>query len=221
MLTLAWFVGRPLIGNLRDPEQFRDIIDQHGFLSRIVFIGVVMLQVIIAIIPGEPFEIFAGYAFGIVEGTLLCLIGILLGSILVFLFVRYFGKKAVEVFFTREKINSLKFLNTARKRNTLIFIIFLIPGTPKDLLCYIVGLTEIKLSTWIIITSLARIPSVITSIIGGDALGMQNYLFAIVVFAATAVISAVGLILYNKWNKKLESEHAAKHKKAPASRRRL
>ena len=204
MLAVFYFIGRPLVRYIGDPERFRGWVDSHGLMGRLAFIGVLILQVFFAIIPGEPFEIFAGYAFGIIEGTLLCMLGITLGSILVFLFVRHFGIKAVETFFPREKIDSLKYINNSRKLNTLVFIVFLIPGTPKDLLCYFVGLTRMKLSTWILITTVARIPSIITSTIGGDALGLQNYVFAFIVFAVTFLISGIGLFIYNKMSKKNE-----------------
>ena len=84
----------------------------------------------------------------------------------------------------------------------LIFILFFIPGTPKDLLTYVAGLTQIKLFPYILITSIAKIPSVITSTIGGDAFGEKKYLYAFIVFVLTGLISIVGLIIYNKITKK-------------------
>lgn len=198
---LAWYIGRPLVKMVSDPDMFRHWVDAHGWTGRLAFIGMMTIQVVIAVIPGEPFEIVAGYAFGAVEGTLLCMAGAIIGSAIVFGFVRRFGMMAVEVFFSRERIQSLKFLQNTRRLNTIVFIIYLIPGTPKDLLAYVIGLTPMKFSTWMLITGVARIPSVITSTIGGDALGLQNYTFAIIVFIVTGVASGIGLILYNKYSK--------------------
>lgn len=197
-LAVFWFIGKPLIKFVSEPEHFREWVDGKGIWGRLAFIGMVMLQVFIAIIPGEPLEIGAGYAFGALEGTLLCLLGTILGGVLVFSFVRRFGVHAVEVFFSREKINSLHFLQDSKKLNFLVFIVFLIPGTPKDVLSYCVGLTTMKMSTWLLISSIARIPSIITSTVGGNALGMGEHLFAVIVFAVTIVLSIGGLILYNK-----------------------
>ena len=157
-----------------------------------------VLQIFVAIIPGEPLEIGAGYAFGMAEGTFLCLVSAVIGSLLIFLFVRNFGIKAVEIFFPREKLRSIKFLQDTKRRDFLIFLLILIPGTPKDLLSYFVGLTDMKLSKWLLITAVGRIPSVITSTIGGDALGMQNYSFVIIVLLATLGISGAGLLAYHK-----------------------
>lgn len=199
MGIVTWVVGRPMVRFVSDPEKFRFWVEGHGIWGRLVFLGMMVLQVIVAFIPGEPLEIGAGYAFGAVEGSLLCLGGILLGSLIVFLAVRRFGVKLVEVFFSMDKIRSLKFLQNEKRMNTAAFFIFLLPGTPKDLLSYFVGLTPMKQSTWLLMTSVARIPSVVTSTIGGNALSSENYLTAIIVFAVTAVISIGGWLIYNRW----------------------
>lgn len=195
-VVIFYFVGRPMVKFAAEPDKFRDWINSYGIYGSLVFIGMMILQVLVAIIPGEPLELVAGYAFGMVEGTILCIIGAFVGSMLVFLFVRKFGVKAVEIFFSMDKINSIKFLQNAKKRDTLIFFIFLLPGTPKDLLCYFVGLTDIKLRTWMLITTVARIPSIVTSTIGGDAIGLQNYVFAVIVLVVTLVISGIGILIY-------------------------
>ena len=194
----AWYIGTPMVRLVSQPQAFRAWVEAHGFGGKLLFVGMVILQVIVAIIPGEPLEIGAGYAFGAVEGTLLCLIGIAIGSTLVFLLVRKFGVPLVAVFFPVEKIRALRFLQDSRRLNRLTFLLFFIPGTPKDLLCYFVGLTEMKLPVWMAISFFARIPSVVTSTLGGDALGTQSYLRAVIVFAVAAVLSAAGLYLYHR-----------------------
>ena len=203
---VAWRIGVPMVRFVSQPEEFRAWVDAYGLMGKLLFIGMVVLQVVVAIIPGEPLEIGAGYAFGAIEGTLLCLIGIALGSTLVFLLVRKLGIRLVEVFFPVEKIRSLRFLQDSQRLNRLVFLVFFIPGTPKDLLCYFVGLTEMKLSVWIAISFFARIPSVVTSTLGGDALGTKSYLQAIIVFAVAAVLSAAGLFVYHR----LKAAHATR-----------
>ena len=196
--AVGYLVGRPMIEFVREPDRFRAWVDSSGLWGRVAFVGMVIFQLIIAVIPGEPLEMGAGYAFGAVEGTLLCILGCVIGSALVFLFVRRFGVKLVEVFFSREKIRSLRFLQDSRRLNLLTFIVFFIPGTPKDLLSYFIGLTEMKLSTWLLITGVARIPSIITSTVTGDALGLQNYQFALIAFGATLVLSLAGIFIYRR-----------------------
>ena len=205
-LTVAWVIGRPIIRFVQKPELFRAWVDEHGIWGNLAFLGMMFLQVVIAVIPGEPLEIGAGYAFGFWEGTLLCMLGIFLGSAAVFLLVRRFGTHLVEVFFDKKKIHSLKFLQESKKRDLLIFFVMFIPGTPKDLLSYFAGLTDIKLGRWLVISTIARLPSVITSTIGGNAVGEQNYLFAVLVFAGTLAVSALGLWIYQRISKRKKDE---------------
>ena len=208
LVLLTIFVGGPILKTLGDPASFRAWVDERGFWGRVLFVGVIVLQVVIAFIPAEPLEIAAGYAFGAVWGTLLDWLGLVIGTTIVFLFVRKIGVKAVEVFFPREKIDSVKYLNNEKALNATAFILFLIPGTPKDLLTYIAGLTKIRLLPWILLTSIARIPSVVTSTISGNALGLEKYGLAIGVFAATAVVSGAGILLYRRAHNKREREEA-------------
>ena len=193
---IFFFAGKPLIRFAQEPERFRAWVDEQGVLAPIAFLGMLILQIVVAAIPGEPLEIAAGYAFGALEGTLLCLFGAFLGRAAVFLLVRRFGARAVDVFFPLEKLNALSFLQNKKRLTLWVFFLFFLPGTPKDLLCYVVGLTELPLKSWLLICAIAPFPSIVTSTIGGDALGMGNYMFALVVFVVTMAISGGGLLAY-------------------------
>ena len=181
--VVGWFVGRPLVRFASQPEQFRQWVDGHGLMGYAAYVGMVFLQVVVAVIPGEPLEISGGYAFGAVRGSLLCL-------------VRRFGRELVDIFFPREKLEKLKFLQSSPKRDALFWLVFMVPGTPKDLLCYFAGLTDLSWGKWLLLCTVGRLPSVLTSTIGGDALGVKDYQFAVLVFAATLAVSAVGLLIY-------------------------
>lgn len=202
LVFLTVFVGKPLISTLKDPAAFRVWIDARGVWGKLAFIGMCVLQVIVAFIPGEPFELAAGYAFGALEGTLLVWFGLALGSTIVFLFVRKFGVKLVEAVFPREKIDALPLLNNEKALNATAFLLFFIPGTPKDLLTYAAGLTKIKVLPWVLLTSVARLPSIITSTVSGSALGTKRYVLAAVVFGLTALLSGAGFLIYRAAEKK-------------------
>lgn len=195
-VLVAWYAGRPLVAFASEPERFQQWVDSQGLLAPVLFMGMVILQVVVAVIPGEPLEIAAGYAFGALEGTVLCVLGTLIGGVLVFLLVRRFGAQAVEVFFDLEKFRSLRFLQDRRRLTFWVFLVFFLPGTPKDVLCYFVGLTDMRLRTWILVSAVARIPSIITSTVGGSALGMGEYAFAAIAFLAALAISGLGLLAY-------------------------
>ncbi len=200
-VAVCYFVGTPLVKYAREPEKFRNLVDSCGIWGYLLFIATVYFQVIFAFIPGEPFEMLAGYAFGAIPGAILCTVGASLGSATVFLLTRKWGIKFVELFFSAEKINSVKFLRNKKKTYILTFLAFFIPGTPKDLLSYVAGLTHINFWAYMLISTVARFPSVITSTVSGGAFGSENYIFGICAFAVTGIISAVGILVYNKMNK--------------------
>ena len=200
--VVCWYVGNPLVKFASEPEKFRIWVNSNGVWGRFAYVGMMILQIIAAFLPGEPFEMVAGYAFGTIEGTALCFIASAIGSILVLLLTRKFGIKLVKLFFDDNKINSVNFLHSSPKRILMFAVIFVLPGTPKDLLCYFAGVTDIKMWILILICSFGRFPAIVTSTIGGDALGTKSYILAIVVLIITFLISFSGVIVYRLISKK-------------------
>ena len=192
------YIGVPMIRFAENPEKFREWVNASGIWGRILFVGMVILQVLVAFIPGEAVELAAGYAFGVLEGTILSMIGIGIGSWMIFLLVRRFGVKMVEVFFTRNRIAEVRFLKNPRKAKVLGFLLMLIPGTPKDFLSYFAGLTQLTLKQWLVIVMVARLPSVLTSTVTGAAAGQENYTFAFILLIVTTVISFLGIFYYRQ-----------------------
>lgn len=204
---LTWFVYSWL--RSFSQEDFRAYIQSFGVAGWLVLLGLQFLQVFVALIPGELLETAAGYCFGPWIGTAICYLGVGLASALVFVLTRRFGVKLVELFVEREKILQLRFLNTEKKRDMLIFFLFLLPGTPKDLLTYFVGLTDIKLSAFLVISLIARFPSVISSTVGGHLLGQEDYTAALILYGITAAVSGIGLLIYNVIMKRKEKKNPA------------
>lgn len=193
---IAYFVGNPLVRQFQDsPETFREHVKSYGVWGPVLMIGMRALQVVVAIIPGEMLEVASGFVFGWFWGMVLCLTGTTLAVILIYLAVRKWGVKLVEAFFSREKILKYSFIQNEKKLNMLVFILFLIPGTPKDLLDYLVGLTPMKLSTFLLITTFARIPSVVSSTIVGSLAQDGRVLVAVITYSVTILIS-LGCILW-------------------------
>ena len=126
-----------------------------------VFVLIQICQIVVAFIPGEPIEIISGMLFGSMMGFFLCMIGIVIGTVLVFYLVRWLGEPLVSAFVNSEKLKKYKILNDEKRLESLVFILFLIPGTPKDVLTYLVPLTKIRPKKYFVYSSIARIPSVI------------------------------------------------------------
>ena len=199
-LLLTWVVCRWLTAFSQ--EDFRSYIRSYGPWAWVVMLGLQILQVFVALIPGELLETAAGFVFGPWWGTVICYVGVALASCLVFLLTRRFGIKLVEAFADREKLLQLRFLNTQRKREGMLFLLFFLPGTPKDLLTYFVGLTDISLGEFLLISLVARFPSIISSTLGGNFLGQKQYASAFLLYGITAVVSIAGLLAYNAIVKK-------------------
>ena len=177
--------------------EFTDYIKGFGPFGIIVAIGLQIIQVFIALIPGEFIEVGMGYAYGWFGGALMCLCGVTIGSAFIFQLVKKYGIKFVELFVSTEKINALKIINDEQKLRRITFILFFIPGTPKDLMTYFIGLTRMTFSEFIAITIFARIPSIVSSTLGGNFIEDGKYINALVLFLITAVVSIGGIKIYD------------------------
>lgn len=212
----------PVIKSLPTQEgrlKLQEEVESYGMFAPGFYMLICMLQVIVAIIPGEPLEIVGGVLFGGLGGFALCMIGITAGSISVYYLVKVIGRPLINAIMSREKYNKLEFLNDEKKLEVIIFVLFLIPGTPKDALTYFIPLTKIKPSKYFLYSSLARIPSVISSTIVGANLSKGNFTLSIVIFAITAAIGLVGILFNNRvmgsFKKKAKklNKNIKKHKK--------
>ena len=197
------FLGPKLVDIARDPQGFKEFLSKYdGFKSYLIFILIQFLQVLFAFIPGEFIEVAAGYVYGTVGGLILCAIGAFIASTFVFLLTRLLGHIFAEIMISNKDLKRMKFLNDEKKLEIILAILFFLPGTPKDLFTYFAGVTKIKFSTFMLISTFCRVPSVITSTMAGNALGQENYLYSVVIFGITGVIAVIGYFFYSWYSKR-------------------
>jgi len=198
----------------KDTDSFSKLVEENYVLSAILLIVICIVQVMVALIPSEVVEIAAGFAFGPWLGALYCLIGITIGSIIVISLTRKFGRGFVESLYPREKIDALPILRSPNKLNTLVALLFLIPGTPKDLITYVIGLTKMKIGGYLILTTFSRLPAILISTISGGALGEKKLTQALIFFIISVVTGIIGYLIYLFISKKRpkESEYDTLHK---------
>lgn len=164
----------PVIKNLSSLEgqvKFKQKVVNSGIIGFLSLFGLQMAQIFLFIIPGEPIEIVAGMCYGSIWGTIFIMVSSCMISSLIFFLVRKYGRKFVYGFSDKKRIQKIeksKLFKNPKKIEWIMFILFLIPGTPKDLLVYIAGLLPIKPMRFILISTIARFPSVITSTLVGD-----------------------------------------------------
>ena len=202
--------GKQLLLFIEDKDAFKAWLSGFGAGSRVVFVAIRALQTVVKFIPAEPLEIGAGYVFGTWGGLLYCSLGSLLGSLIILLLTKKFGIKLVSLFVSKKKIDSLRFLQNKQNLNITLFIIYLIPSTPKDIITYLIGLTDESIPLFLLITTIGRIPSIITSTWCGHTLQQENYLAAAAIFLATALFGFLCAFLYRRFagreNQKMNEE---------------
>ena len=199
--------GKSAIELVKDTERFKAWIDGFGVWGVIVFIAIRILQTVFKFIPTEPIEIGAGLVWGWFGGFALCLLGNMIGSVIILLMTRRIGTRILRVFRLENKLQSMRFLQDREKRNRLLFIFYLVPGTPKDTMTYFAGLTDMNMIEFMIISSIARIPAIVSSTICGAYLGANNFKVAAIVFIVTALLSIPGAIIYKKISARYIQNH--------------
>ena len=221
ILVIALFVGLivylfPVIRNLSTPEgqmNFKNHVANMGVLGYLALFGLQFAQIFLIILPGEPIEILAGMCYGGTGGLIFITISVFIITSIVFFAVRKFGRKFVYSFCSKEKIDKIehsKLFQNPKKIECIMLILFLIPGTPKDLLVYIGGLLPVKPLRFILISTFARIPSVISSTIAGSNLVAGNWKFSIIIYGITFIIVGIIIFIINKFDKDKTAEEAMK-----------
>lgn len=205
-LALYFTLGKELLSVITDQKTFKAWLDGFSIPANAVFVFIRSFQTVIKIIPAEPLEIGSGYVWGTFGGFFYCMLGTEIGSLVILALTKAFGIRFVELFVDVKKINEWSFIKNSKRKYLLLFIIYLIPGTPKDIITYFVGLTDTKFIPFLIITGIARIPAIISSTYCGSRLIDNNYTLFIAVFAAITAVSAIGTYFGMKYMKKLKNK---------------
>ena len=193
---------------LHDHHRLKGFISSFGPYSPIVYILLQVMQVVIAPIPGGAIEFLGGYLFGAKSGFLYSMIGLLLGSLLAFSLARIFEKVAVEKFVSEQTRNKFDYL-VEHQGAILSFILFLIPGFPKDALCYILGLTPMHWGIFLIISTVGRIPGTLMATLQGAKAFDHQYKFFLILMGISTLVILVFYIYHEEIHhltKKLKKE---------------
>lgn len=197
----------PVIKELNTTEgqqAFQEKINNSGFLGVLMLFGLQFAQIFLFIIPGEPIEILAGICYGEIWGTIFIMVSSAIITLFIYLLVHKLGRKFIYDFIDKKKIQKIensKIFQNPKTIRFIIFILFFIPGTPKDLLTYIAALLPIKPLEFIIISSIARFPSVVSSTWAGASLLEGNWKLSLIIYGATFLIVAIVVLIMKKFDK--------------------
>lgn len=203
LIALAIFFWRiaPFMKDLSTTEgqiAFRNKINSMGFLGLLLLFSLQVLQILLVVLPGEPFEVLAGMCYGTWGGWLFITLSVLITTIIIFFSVRKLGKKYLYNFFKKEKVEKImnsKLLKNEANLEMVLCLIFLLPGTPKDLFVYIGGLLPVKPLRFILIATLVRFPSVITSTMVGTNITEGNWKISLLIYLLTFVAVAISMVI--------------------------
>lgn len=171
-------------------------LDSLGAWRTPGFIALQAVQVIIAPIPGEITGILGGYLYGSINGTLLSTIGMTIGSYVAFLLARVFGKPLAERIVPRDIMERFDYLLQC-KGLFLVFLLFFVPGVPKDYFCYIFGLSAISTMEYMVLSTIGRLFGTILLSLEGSSLKSEQY-WMFWVLAAVGLVSGALAIIFRK-----------------------
>ncbi|MNW36642.1 TVP38/TMEM64 family inner membrane protein YdjZ [compost metagenome] len=206
IVTVVFLLYSPEIIKLTvSLDRFRDHILSTGKLGPIILVFFQVLQTVIAPIPGEVIQVAGGYIYGTYIGTLLITVGMLLGAMMAFYFTRFLGGAWIERLLRKDKFQWMADMMDNNKFSIFLFIIFIIPGLPKDLFIYAAGLTTIRPLKFFSILLIARFPWLLASVSIGSNIYHKNYLSTIIISGVSVLAFALGLIYKDKLIHKLST----------------
>lgn len=207
--TIAILPFASKLGDAAYRMQFKEYIDSMGFKGVLMLLGLQILQIIVAVIPGQPIEILSGMLYGNIGGILVSLVGIFIGTTFIFVLVRKVGTDFMQLFFSKEsieKIENSKIFKNPQKFELFMLIIFIIPFIPKDIFIYLGGISPVRAKRFLMIATLGRIPGLVIAVYMGDKLYQGSFGLVAILTVLVLVIGIVGYYISSKAHKKLEEE---------------
>lgn len=180
---------------------FKDSLFNKDYLSNIqnnldtfkgfAFIPLIffqIVQIVICVVPGQPIQFASSYLYGILGGFLISICGALIGTVLTYYLARFLGNDALHIIFGEEKVKSYVRKLNSRRAYSIIFLIYLIPGFPKDFTSYVAGISNVKLKPFLLLSIIGRSPGVLESLLFGTFLAKKNYIGIIILVMFSILI---------------------------------
>lgn len=203
IVVMLW----PYFHELFEPGGLDRIINDvrgAGPVGFLILLGLQFLQIVVAFIPGEVVQIAAGLLYGPWIGALVILAGCVISSAFIFALVRKLGAPFVQSMVPVQYLEKFRKFEKTGKLNIIVFILFLIPGLPKDVFTYLVPLTDMRMRTFLLLSNVGRIPGIVVSTYAADGLADGRLMESAIIFAVAAVIAVLGIVFRERIMKMLE-----------------
>lgn len=200
--TIKLYPYAALLKTKEGRDNLKEVIERNELKGAILFTALQAAQIILGVVP--PLQILGGMLFGAFWGSVYSIIGIFLGSLVVFVLVKLIGYPIVQLFFDEKKISKYKFLQDEEKVVTGFALLYLLPGFPKDILTYLLPLTKIKKRDFFYVIIPARIPAIIISGVVGASIRNERFVLAVVASVIVIAITALGLIFRGRIMAKIQ-----------------
>lgn len=191
----------PYIADIFEPGGLDRVIADvrnAGPVGFLILLGLQFLQIVVAFIPGEVVQIAAGLLYGPWLGALIILLGCILSSAFIFVLVHKLGAPFVQSIVPTKHLDKFRRFEQSGKLNIIVFILFLIPGLPKDVFTYLVPLTDMRMRTFLLLSNLGRIPGIIVSTYAADGLMEGRFVESAIIFGVAAVIAILGIVFQKR-----------------------
>ncbi|MHC6178601.1 TVP38/TMEM64 family protein [Clostridium sp. JNZ X4-2] len=210
LLVAAYEYYHKYIYIFRDPNKIKNIVMSYGRYGISVFLLIQVLQVVAFFIPGEIIQIAGGYIYGTLFGSILSIIGITAGSILGCSVSRIYGKPLVNKIISKRHLRFFDKILQLGSVNSIVFLLYLIPGIPKDILAYICGISSISLRNFVLCSTLGRLPGIIISTYFGSNIYSGNKIVLIIIAVMMTLLFVIGILkgekIIAKMVKKFQSD---------------
>jgi len=182
---------RKITENFHNREEMRRYLRSWGAWAPLVFALIQAVQVVVAPIPGELTGVVGGFLFGTFYGTLYSSLGLTLGSLIAFLTARVVGLPLVKLLVKPETLEKFHFVTEPRGEIATL-ILFMIPGFPKDILSYLLGLSPMRFLTFLVVCGIGRIPGTLMLGYSGSVVYKEQWRMLGII----GIVSLLGFIVF-------------------------
>lgn len=229
IMALVCYLLWPYFHELFEPgglTQIMNDVKSAGSVGVLILLGLQFLQIVVAFIPGEVTQMAAGLLYGPWLGALIILLGCVLSSAFIYVIVKRLGAPFVQNMVPVKYLEKFRSFEESGKLNIIVFVLFLIPGLPKDVFTYLVPLTDMRMRNFLVLANAGRIPGILVTTYAANSLAEGRFMKSAVIFGVAAILAIVGVLLrdrvMNLFSSRGQDKHKAKAKteaktKAPVS----